>query len=329
MKIEKDIDRDRFKKINKVKFDEIDKSLFTVVGIKNNDSEHLASKPYSYWKTVGKLLITNWTFIICVSLLLIFIALAIFVPIGKEAVPSNPTDRPSNTVANPSWEYVFGLGVQGEDFWIEIWAGMRTTLLFALLLTVIQISIGILFGSIWGYFRKTDILFIQLTNFLQLVPQLILLLLVIFLLGNAYWPIIFGISLQAWISMASTIRVQIMLVKNTDYNTASISLGSKPNKIIRKNIMPKILPVIVQTGAFAIPNAISIDSSLSFLGFAFTDGKSTTSLGKVLNNVMVGSAWQDHPHLIIIPIVLITTVSIVFFLVAKVFADSLDPKNHR
>ncbi|PPJ44277.1 ABC transporter permease, partial [Rhizobium sp. KAs_5_22] len=66
---------------------------------------------------------------------------------------------------------------------------------------------------------------------------------------------VLGISIQAWIGIAATVRVQIILVKNTDYNTASISMGSSSGRIIRKNIMPKILPVIIQAGTFAVPGA--------------------------------------------------------------------------
>lgn len=323
------INKKKFEEDNNIKFDKINNSLFEIVGVKTNESEHLAAQPYSYWKAVGRSLIKNWTFLICLVLLIVFVLLAIIVPWNKEPVPANPDLRPGTGVMLPSLDHIFGLGTQGEDFWIEIWAGMRTTLAFAILLAFIQLTIGILLGSIWGYFKKTDIFFIQITNFLQLVPSLILLLLVIFLFGSSYWPIVLEVSLQAWIGIAATIRIQIMLIKNTDYNTASISLGSKPNKIIRKNIMPKILPVIVQTGAFSIPGAISIDASLSFFNFGFVDGQKSTSLGKILNNIMAGSAWQEYPHLIILPIILITMVSVIFFLVAKVFADSLDPKNHR
>lgn len=319
------VDETKFLKENGIEFDQLDSQLFKVVGIQDKQSEQIAAKPYSYWKAVTKILFTNWTFIICLTLLLIFIILAIVVPWGKEVIPPGLT--PGS--AAPSRDHIFGLGMQGEDFWIEIWAGMRTTLLFALVLTVIQLTIGIILGSIWGYFRKSDIFFIQITNFLTLVPQLILLLFMIFLFKAGYWPIVFGVSLQAWIMIASTVRVQIMLVKNADYNVASISLGSKSGRIIRRNILPKILPVIVQAGIFAIPNAISIDASLNFLNMGFVDGFSSTSLGRILNNIMAGSEWQVHVHLILIPIFLIAAVSTIFFLVAKVFADSLDPKNHR
>lgn len=322
----KAIDIDKFEKNNGIKFDQIDNNLFTVVGTETKSTETISMKPYSYWKAVIRLLITNYTFIICIFLLAIIILLAIIVPFGKDAIP---VKKPGASAAAPTWQHVFGLGIRGEDFWVEIWSGMRTTLLFAFILTIIQLIVGIFLGSIWGYFRKTDVFFVQLTNFLSLVPQLILLLFMIFIFNNGLWPIILGVSLQAWIQIASTIRVQVMLVKNTDYNTASVNLGSSSHRIIQKNIMPKILPIIVQAGIFAIPNAISVDSVLTFLNFGFVDGFEKTSLGKVLNDVMATTDWQVYPHLIIIPIVVISMISILFFLVAKVFADSLDPKNHR
>lgn len=311
---------------NNLAVSEIDSSLFEVVGIRKSESEQLASKPYSYWKAVAKLLFTNWTFIICATLLVIIIALSIIVPWGKQAVPTN---RPGVGPAAPSKGHIFGLGMFGEDFWIEMWLGIRTTLILAFTLAFIQLAIGVLLGSIWGYFRQTDIFFIQLTNFLTLVPQLILLLFIIFVFNVGFWPIVLGVSLQAWISIASTVRVQIMLVKNTDYNVASLTLGSSSTRIIHKNILPKILPGIVQAGIFAIPNAISVDATLTFLNFGFVDGVKKTSLGKILNNIMPDTDWQVFPHLLIIPIIFISMISIIFFLVAKVFADSLDPKNHR
>lgn len=318
----------RLERIEETNVANLNPNLFQIIGIAEEDNEALESQPYSYWRAVGKLLITNWAFVICMILLVTIILLAIIVPWGMNAIPPAQL-RPGSSPARPNGRYIFGLGLLGEDFWIEIWSGMRTTLILALLLTFIQISIGVFLGAIWGYFQVTDLFFVQLTNFLSLVPQLILLLFVIFVFNVGFWPIVLGVSLQAWIAIASTVRVQVKLVKNRDYNTASIALGSSPNRIIRKNILPKILPVIVQAGIFAIPNAISIDATLTFLNFGYVDGFKTTSLGKILNNVMNTTDWQVYPHLIVIPIILISLVSIIFFVVAKIFADSLDPKNHR
>ncbi|AVN58708.1 oligopeptide ABC transporter permease OppC [Mesoplasma florum] len=320
------IDKEKFERENRVIFEEIDSALFEVIEQKSGDSERLNSKPYSYWKSVGKLLVTSPTFMISILVLIVVLLLAFIVP---EVNHYQNTASTIGKPALPTWEHIFGVGMNGEDLFTRVWAGARTTLLFAFLIAAIQLTVGVILGSIWGYFRKSDLIFIQVASIITIVPQFILLLLMVFLFkSNGYWVIVFAISIQAWIGIAQMVRVQIMLVKNTDYNTASISLGSNSYRIINKNIMPKILPVIVQTAAFAIPTAISIEASLAYLSFDFIP-KGQTSLGQILNQVMNETKWQIYPNLLLAPMGVIMTVSVVFFLAARVFADSLDPKNHR
>jgi oligopeptide transport system permease protein len=73
-----------------------------------------------------------------------------------------------------------------------------------------------------------------------------------------------------------------MLIRNREYNVMSRVLGTNPFKMIVRNILPKIAPVIVSIGAFVIPDAISLDTSLSYLKFGFVDGTTTTSLGYLI-----------------------------------------------
>ncbi|WP_106078798.1 oligopeptide ABC transporter permease OppC [Mesoplasma coleopterae] len=320
------IDREKFERENKVNFDEIDEQMFQIIEEQTSESERLNSKPYSYWKSVGKLLVTSPTFMISILVLIAILLLAFIVP---EVMNYKNTSSTIGDPALPSWEHLFGIGMNGEDLFARVWAGTRTTLLFAFLIAAIQVVVGVVLGSIWGYFRKSDLIFIQVASIITIVPQFILLLLMVFLFNSkGYWVIVFAISLQAWVGIAQMVRVQIMLVKNTDYNTASVSLGSSSYRIINKNIMPKILPVIVQTAAFAIPTAISIEASLAYLAFDFIPA-GQTSLGQILNQVMNETKWQIYPNLLIAPMGVIMIVSVVFFLAARVFADSLDPKNHR
>ncbi|ASZ08856.1 ABC transporter permease [Mesoplasma chauliocola] len=320
------IDKEKFEKENKINFDEIDQAMFEIVQEQTSESERLSSKPYSYWKSVFKLLVTSPTFMISLFILVAILLLAFIVP---EVTNYKNTSSTLVDPQLPSWEHIFGIGMNGEDLFSRVWAGTRTTLMFAFLIAFIQVVVGVVLGSIWGYFRKSDLIFIQVASIITIVPQFILLLLMVFLFNSkGYWVIVFAISLQAWVGIAQMVRVQVMLVKNTDYNTASVSLGSSSYRIINKNIMPKILPVIVQTAAFAIPTAISIEASLAYLAFDFIP-EGQTSLGQILNQVMNETKWQIYPNLLIAPMGVIMTVSVVFFLAARVFADSLDPKNHR
>ncbi|WP_338983161.1 oligopeptide ABC transporter permease OppC [Spiroplasma endosymbiont of Othius punctulatus] len=317
-----------------------EKELFTVVGVNTSQSETINPHVYSYWRSVFGLLFKSKIFIICAALFIAIVLLAIIVPIGKSAWPlPDDTEQafPSDSKI-PSLDHWFGLGVYNEDYWTTIWIGTRTTLIFALIIAAIQIVVGLIIGCIWGYNKKMDIAFIELTRFLTLIPTLVLWLIVILLFTssdpkwkNSMFVVIVAVSLTSWVALASTIRVQVMLVKNTEYNTASMTLGSSGRKIVTKNILPRILPVIVQTASFSIPNAIAIDSTLNYFGFSFisADERKITSLGKILNLSLADNAWEANPSLLIFPLVMIALISIVFFLIGKTFADYLDPKTHR
>ncbi|RUO86699.1 oligopeptide ABC transporter permease OppC [Spiroplasma endosymbiont of Megaselia nigra] len=308
----------------------LDPSLFEIVGLQLEENERISTKSYRYWKVVGQILITKKMFIVCLLLLLAIILLIAIVPIGKFANPL-PADLPIPNYQQPltpNATYLFGLGMNGENYWDKIWIGMRTTLLFTLIIALIQILIGVIVGSIWGFYKKFDILFIEITRFLNLVPTLILWLIIIFVLGKTMPVIIFAVSLTSWITLAEVIRVQIILVRNTEYNLASKMLGTSGPKIVTKNIMPRILPLIIQTASFAVPMSIAIDSTLNYFNFGFVQGRENTTLGFILNEVLASSKWQYYPHLLIIPIFFIAGTSVLFFLFGKVFADSLDTKNH-
>ncbi|MDQ0567758.1 oligopeptide ABC transporter permease OppC [Mycoplasma yeatsii] len=311
---------------NGISLNEIDQELFTHVGFQEKGLESIATKPYSYWKAVGKILLKSKAFIICISILALLIIMSIIIPWNKEAVPLQGRGPGLKAPDATNW---FGLGKQGEDYWVEIWLGLRTTLAFSLVVVIIQLAIGIFTGLIWGYFRKLDILFYQVTALILIAPQLIMIILIISILGTGFWPMVLAVIIQAWIGPALNIRAAVLLVRNSDYNVASVTLGSSSGKIIRKNIFPKILPILIQVAVFAIPTAISIEATISYLGQGFVDGQKITSLGKILELAISGTEWQVFPHLLLIPVAFISSISLLFFIVLKVFADSLDPKNHR
>ncbi|PPE06717.1 oligopeptide ABC transporter permease OppC [Mesoplasma corruscae] len=315
---------------NKFNYDinNLDDSLFVIVGDDVTIAEHISTKPYSYWKTVFSKSFRSPTFIICTFILLVFITMACSVAIGKPAVPR---DFVPSLPEPPSLQHLFGTGKNGQDLWTSVWVGSRTTLWFAIVIFLIQAFIGILLGSIWGFYSKLDLLFIQVTNFITLIPQLVLFMMIIYILGQGAGVGILAVSITSWIGMASTIRFQIIIAKHTEYNISSVIVGSKGPKIIRKNIIPKILPIIIYQCSTAIPAAFSIDASLATLGIGIVKpgDNQNTSLGILMSSVMSGTDWQRYPHLLIIPLVFVGGLSLVFYLVGKVLADSLDPRTHR
>ncbi|PPE04391.1 oligopeptide ABC transporter permease [Entomoplasma ellychniae] len=311
-----------------IDLNDLDSSLFELVGDDLSQAEQIYTKPYKYWNTVLKKVFKSYTFIVCSIILLVFLVMTCTVALGESAVPKINL---SNKNLPPSLEHWFGTGTKGEDLWNKVWIGSRSTMLFTILVFSFQTLIGITIGSIWGFYKKVDMLFLEIVRFLTAIPSLILWLVVIFIFNKGMASIVFAISLTSWIGLASLIRIQILLTRNAEYNIASKVLGSKGPKIIRKNIMPKILPIIIQTCAFVIPEAIAIDSTLAYLGFGFIpqNDNSKASLGSILNETLAGSDWQVTPHLLIVPLAVVGGISLVFYLIGKVLSDSLDPKTHR
>lgn len=311
-------------------FNNLDLKLFEVAGVNKNIAEHISTKSYSYWKSVFIKVIKNPVFVMSLLIITAIIICSASIALGEYAVPTYP-DGPINQA--PSADHWFGIGKMGEDLWNKTWIATRTTLLFTLVIVLIEVILGIVIGSIWGYNTRFDIIFIEAIRFISIIPSLILWLFIIFLFaGNrGMWVAVLAVSITNWIGLAALIRFQILLNKSKEFNIASKVLGSSGEKIIRKNILPSILPIIVQSIAFSIPAAIGIDASLSYLGFGFVSAANpkTTSLGTMLTDLLSGSDWQIAPHLLIIPIGFIGGLSLVFYLVGKIFADSLDPKNHR
>ncbi|QGS52148.1 oligopeptide ABC transporter permease OppC [Spiroplasma tabanidicola] len=311
-----------------IEISSIDASLFKFVEKREESIEKINSKPYSYWKSVSKLVLKSKVFIISSIILISFVLMAFI--IGKNADISSVSSDPFHP-ESPSVKHWFGIGYNGEDLWNKMWLGSRKTIIFAFIISAIEISLGLVLGAIWGYYSKLDILFIEFIRFMTIIPSLILWLFIIFLFGGKadLFKIIVAISITSWIGLAETMRIQMILVRNSEYNVASQVLGTRGPRIIVKNILPKILPIIIQTISFSIPGAIGLDAALSYYSFGFIENyASDASLGTILNQALQ-SPYTLYPHLLYIPLSFIGVISLLFYFNGKIFADSLDPKLHR
>ncbi|MDR0341080.1 MAG: ABC transporter permease subunit [Mycoplasmataceae bacterium] len=324
-----------FNKKYKVDFNKIPSNYFKFKKLTFLDNETISNKRYSYWLNVFKTLIASPIFILSgIVFIAIFIASMV---ISNNAVPiPNSALRPGTGAEMPGWYvplnekesklFLFGFGSNGEDYWKECWIGTKNTFIFALVVIAFQLVLGLILGLIWGFFKKSDILFINITNIINLMPSIVFILVAIFLMGKGFWPIVIAITIQSWISFASATRIQTMIIRNREYNIMSKLLATNNFKIMIKNILPKIAPIVISVGSFAIPDAISMDASLSYLNYGFVDGINTTTLGFILQSVLSSTKWLTTPSLIIFPSLIIIIISFSFFLFSYKFANALNPR---
>lgn len=308
-------------------YENIDPKLFKLAKFEATASEALVGESYNYWKSVRTLLFRNKGALIAISVIILIVILAIVAPIISPYAKflENDARLPLNLL--PSFSHPFGTNDVGDDMWTQVWYGARTSLMFATVVTILTLGIGVVVGSIWGYFRKTDFVFMELTRYLGILPFFLLVPLIILLSSGkpSFGTLVFAAIYDGWIAFAVLMRREILIGENREYNIASKTLGTPGYKIIKNNLLPHILPQIVQLIGITFPMAISLEASLALFGLGL--GPDTLSLGRIL----IDNSWQwfYYPHILICPALVLGAITASFFLVSRVLADILDPKTHR
>lgn len=322
------------KYLENINFDD----LFTLANPEKHpdDSEHLDVEPYSYWKSVFKYFFKSPSAIISIALLVIMLLMAIFAPLFFPSDYSN-THVINSAVNNvTSWKYLkpslthlFGCDILGRDLFVILFKAVRISFAMALIVSVIDAVIGIVVGTIWGYFKKLDPIFIEIYNVIGNIPSLLLYMLLSFILkqagANEYFSLIFVMAVTGWLGTARFIRNQIIIINDREYNLASKCLGTNPFRIITHNLLPFILPVIVTNISLDIPAVIGMETALSYFGLGLSD--SAIALGPIMT--LGYKNWVDYPWTLLWPAVVMGVITTAFYLLGQTLSDCLDPRTHR
>jgi len=199
----------------------------------------------------------------------------------------------------------------------------------ALVISLINATVGIIVGACWGYFRKIDPFMIELRNFIGNIPALLLYMLLLSILTQMdapqWFSYIFTLTVVGWLGMATFIRNQIIIINDREYNLASKSMGTSGKRIITHNLLPFVLPVIITQISLSIPAAISLETSLSFFGLGFrTDD---VAIGPILT--LGYNQFTTYPWTLLFPALILGLIIISFYLIGLALSDALDPKTHR
>ena len=126
--------------------------------------------------------------------------------------------------------------------------------------------------------------------------------------------------------MARFVRNLIVILRDREYNLASKSLGTPTRRIISKNLLPYLVSVIMLRFALSIPETIGYEVFLTYIGLGLP--VSTPSLGNLINE---GRKLMMNPSLryqLIFPALIISLITISFYVMGNVFSDAADPRNH-
>lgn len=198
--------------------------------------------------------------------LLLLTALALF---AHALFPGDPLDMAAMPLLAPGEDPGFPLGSDtlGRDVAAGIAHGARVTLMTGAVAAVISLFIGVLIGSMAGYFGGwlEDIL-VRITEVFQTIPSFLLVIVLVVIGEPSVSTIILAIGLASWPVIARVVRAEFRSLRESDFVLAARSQGFGNLRIIFQEILPNALPPVIVTTSVIVASAILIESGLSFLG---------------------------------------------------------------
>lgn len=265
--------------------------------------------------------------------LLIIVIAVIFGPF----LYTTPIDKIdfAHSAAPPSWQHPFGTNDLGQDQLARILYGGRISLTVAVAAMAVAVSLGTLIGAIAGFYGGIiDNALMRLTDLFLALPQLPLLLLIVYLFRDSiravagpelgiFLLVVLVIGCFNWMSVARLVRGNFLKLREMEFVSAAKALGANSQRLIWIHLFPNVVSIIIVAATLAVGNAIITESTLSFLGLGFPPDVPTW--GRMLFDAQ--NYLTSAPHMAIFPglAIFLTVLSINY--IGDGLRDALDPKN--
>jgi peptide/nickel transport system permease protein len=215
-------------------------------------------------------------------MLLIVVVVAIFAP---WLAPTDPYERvdvqPEDILAPPDAQHWLGRDDAGKDVLSLLIYGARVSLVVGFTASFVSMFIGTTVGLAAGYYGgRVSTALMRLVDFLMVIPDLPLMLVIISVWGRGLWKVILVISVLYWTYTARLVRSQVLSIKERQFVLRSRALGGSNFRIITRHVLPQVLPLIIAQTVLDISASIIAESSLSFLGLG---DPTVISWGMMLN----------------------------------------------
>lgn len=229
---------------------------------------------------------------------------------------------------SPSSAHILGTDLSGRDVLARLITGTRTSLIVGFGGVAVYVSIGILAGTLAGFFGGAlDQLLMRLTDTVLSIPTLLLVIIFVSVIGPSLASVIGVIGLLGWPQVARIVRGQLLSLRHAEFVTASRAAGAESWRILIRHLLPNIMGPISVASTFGVASSILLEAALSFLGLGVR--APNPSLGIMINEARAPSVLHDVPWLWLPPgiIIAITVLSVNF--IGDGIRDALDPRSKR
>ena len=306
--------------------------LFYFVEPDTLKSERITAPRYSYWKSVFRIFFKkkiNWFILgfLVLLLLMSFVFPFIFPYNEFENVTASAKDLSPAAAINRfgfSLKWIFGTGTYGNSIFYGVWSAARTSLALGLICATINMTIGILLGAVWGYSKVLDAIFNVIYNIVANIPEVLLLAILVYVIGSGFGQFVFALTITGWLGIAYFFRTQVLIIRDREYNLASRCLGTNIFRVVRSNVLPYLVSVIVTIMATAIPSYIGSEVFLTYIGIGLS--AEVPSLGHMIGNAQ--GTWTVNPWPFWVPVAVSAMLTIALYFVGQNLADASDPRSH-
>ena len=222
-------------------------------------------------------------------IILVFIFVSIAAPLLVGSYPSQ-FER-TTALQPPSSAHPFGTDWQGFDVLKLVVYGGRVSLLIGFISSLVAMLLGTTVGLAAGYYgRVTDQLLSRATDFFLVIPWLPFVLILVAILGSTLPTIIFAIAIVSWPTTARIIRSQVLTVKERQFIERARAVGSGNGFILRKHILPNVMPLVWAEAVLTISSAVFTEAFLSFFGLGWRGPGAVESWGQIANEAYTNLA---------------------------------------
>jgi oligopeptide transport system permease protein len=223
--------------------------------------------------------------------------------------------------------YILGTTALGQDLFCAIGAGARFSLIFAILVSAVNMSIGAVYGAIQGYYGGTiDMILDRISDILSGVPMMVVITLFQLHLGKEFGALgafVLAFVVTGWIGMAALTRKQFYRFKSQEFVMAARTLGASDRRLMFKHIFPNAIGTIITSCALIIPGVIRSETTFTYLGIVNLQDTYGTTIGTLLSQ---GNAtFITAPHTMLWPSIFMGLLMISFNLFGNGLRDAFNP----
>ena len=278
----------------------------------------------SPWADARTRFLRNKASVVSLCLLALIVLLCIVGPLLlPHAFDSADWDAMSLPPTLKNWHF-FGTDESGRDLLVRSLIGGRISLMVGMLATLASVALGIAWGATAGFLGgKVDAFMMRVVDMMYAVPYLLIAILMVTILGRAFYLVVITITVFSWMDMARVVRGQTLSLRSKEFIEAARAVGVPTRRIIFQHIVPNLLGVVVIYTTVTVPGVILTESVLSFLGLGIQEPM--TSWGVLIHDGT--SVMEISPWMLLFPAAFLSVTLYCFNYIGDGLRDALDPKD--